>query len=401
MLINYFLILIVLLLVSGLTLDAGLLEWKQIALQTAADAAAQEAMLCVARNDGTWSSNGQTQAAQNGFTSGVNGVTVTLANPPTSGSYSGDSSAVQATISQSVRTVFMGLVNGGTATVAATAVAKVLPTCLWIMGQNSTNSQTTLHLSSATMGLGCGVYVNTSSGPNLGVDGYSVLLATRIRLQGAASNNDSSGTVTPIPRFGAAAKNDPLAYVASPVFSSCTSTNTTLNNGTFVMNPGTYCGGIEMSGSYVTFNPGLYIVTGGLNWTNSEAHGSGVTFFITQGGGSSYGNVYMDHMYDAMSAPTSSSGGGITGVYLFYDRTWINHNTQNIYIGNSTVSTDGVWYALNTGMTFNYATFTCPNYCGLEVDNIYQNQASVYGYANYTPLSGVSPFHYEDGTLVQ
>jgi hypothetical protein len=221
MLINYFLLLIMLLFISGLTLDAGLLEWKQIALQTAADAAAQEGMLCLARNNSTWSANGQTQAALNGFTNGVNGVTVTMANPPTSGSYSADSSAVQATISQSVHTVFMGLVNGGTATVAATAVAKVLPTCIWIMGQNSSNSESTLHIASASMGLGCGVYLNTSAGSNMGTDAYSVLFATRIRVQGSSIWNASQGTNVPIPRFGAAAKNDPLAYVTAPTFSSC------------------------------------------------------------------------------------------------------------------------------------------------------------------------------------
>jgi hypothetical protein len=280
MLINYFLILIVLLLVSGLTLDAGLLEWKQIALQTAADAAAEEAMLCVARNDGTWSANGLTQAAQNGFTNGVNGVSVTIANPPTSGGYTGDSLAVQATISQSIHTVFMGLVNGGTATVAATAVARVMPTCLWIMGQSS-GSNATLNLSSANLGLGCGAYVNTSSGPTVAVDTFSIFFASRIRVQGAASSGYLAGTVSPV-RYSAAAKNDPLAYVTAPTFTSCTYTNTKADNGTYTLNPGTYCGGIEISSSSVTFNPGLYIVTGGFNWTNSHVTGSGVTFFMTQ-----------------------------------------------------------------------------------------------------------------------
>jgi hypothetical protein len=401
MLINYFLILIVLLLISGLTLDAGLLEWRQIALQTAADAAAQEGMLGVARNSSTWATDGQTQAAQNGFTNGVNGVMVSMANPPTSGGYSGDSSAVQATISQSVRTIFMGLVNGGTATVAATAVAKVMPTCIWVMGQNSSGSETTLHIASAQLGLSCGVYLNTSTGPSLGADAYSILLATRIRVQGPASANDSQGTVVPLPRFSAAGKNDPLAYITAPTFSSCTYTNTRADNGSYTLNPGTYCGGIEMTSSYVTFNPGLYIVTGGLSWINSSAVGSGVTFFLTQGGGSDYGTVYINDVYVSMSAPTSSSGGGIAGVFLFGDRNWVGHNSQNIAIANSSFTVDGIWYVLNTGISIQYGYFNCNNYCGLEADNIYEYQASVYSNANYAPLSGISPFHYEDGALVQ
>ena len=49
MMIQYFLMLVVLLLVSGLAIDAGLLQWKQLSMQNAADAAATEGMYQHAR----------------------------------------------------------------------------------------------------------------------------------------------------------------------------------------------------------------------------------------------------------------------------------------------------------------------------------------------------------------
>jgi len=90
MLINYFLFLVALLAFAGLALDTGLMQWRALRLQQAADAAAQEAMYEYARNDSNWSAAGLSLAAQNGFTNGVNGVTVTVASPPSAGLYAGD-----------------------------------------------------------------------------------------------------------------------------------------------------------------------------------------------------------------------------------------------------------------------------------------------------------------------
>ena len=401
MLINYFLILIMLLLISGLALDAGLLEFRAIYLQNAADAAAQEGMLCLSRSDTTWATAGAAQATANGFTNGVNNVTVTLVNPPTSGHYSGDYNAVQATVSQTVTNLFMGLVNGGNSTVAATAVAKVLPTCWWIMGSAGPTSSPIFKVSSASVRPACGVYLNTATGNNLGVDYFSTLTATRIRVLGASSGNTSSGTVSPKPRFGAAPKNDPLAYVTAPTFSSCNYTSFTANSGTYTLTPGTYCNGISMSSSTVTFSPGLYIVTGGLNWQHTQISGSGVTLYLTKGGGYSYGTVAMNYVTGSISAPTASSGGSIKGVFLFGDRTWVNHNNQDLAVSNSTFTIDGIWYTLNDGLSAYNSNVSGTNYLGFVIDNFYTYLGTTRGSANYAPLSGVSPFHWEDGVLVQ
>ncbi len=408
MIFNYFLILITLLLISGLAIDAGLLEWHQIHLQNAADAAAQEAMYQLAKSDASYATEGKAQATQNGFTDGVNGVTVSVTQPPTSTVWVNDQWSVQATVSQSVTNLFMGLVNGGKSTVAATAVARVLPTCVWIMDPSS-SANSTFWLASATLSGPCGLYVNTASGPNLGVDGFSTLSNLRTRVVGPASGNSSTGSVWPTPKFNAAAKNDPLAYVSSPSFSSCTHTGgTTISGGSYSFSPGTYCGGITLSNTSVTLSAGLYIITGGLTMTNSYIYGtSGVTLYFTKGGGSNYGEISVTSSGIYLKAPTTTAGGGVPGIVMFGDRSWVAHGSRAAYFAYTDIQFDGIWYLPNIGVSFWESPISYYNYNGLVVDNYYQYGCTTVFHTNYSPLGGFgplggqSPYHYEDGDLVE
>jgi uncharacterized membrane protein len=98
---------------TGLAIDAGYLQWQRRLMQSAADAAAMGALRemelgrtnTAPTNDLTLAA--QNDAALNGFTNGTNGVTVTLNNPPASGTFSGVNTAAQAVISRSYPTFFM------------------------------------------------------------------------------------------------------------------------------------------------------------------------------------------------------------------------------------------------------------------------------------------------------
>jgi hypothetical protein len=413
MLLNYVLFLFTLFLIAGLALDTGILEWRQQRLQQAADAAAQEAMYETARNKSSWATAGQAQATVNGFTNGVNGATVTLGNPATSDGFI-DYRSVQATVTQSVNNIFMGLVNGGRSTVAATAVARVIPTCVWIMNPASP-SNGTFWLASTSFHGSCGIYINTASGYNLAVDGYSNLDDVRTRVVGPSSGNLSSGTVYTPAKFNAASKNDPLAYLSAPTFSSCTYRNVSLSNGGYNLSPGTYCGGLALNNATVVLSAGLYIITGGLSMTNSTVDGmSGVTLYFTSGGGSGYGAISVTGSAPSNSqfssnllleAPTSSAGGRIPGIAVFGDRNWIAHGSYGLRFVNTYVAGDGIWYVLNTGLSFNNCLYTDNNYSGLVVDSFYQygssNGAATWISTEYSVLGGVSPYHYDDGVLVQ
>ncbi len=415
MLLNYVLLLFTLVLIGGLALDTGILEWQQQRLQQAADAAAQEAIYETARDNSDWVTAGQSQATLNGFTDGVNGASVALGYSTTSEGFI-DYRAVQATVRQNVNNFFMSLVNGGKSNVAASATARVIPTCLWIMNpDNASAGVGSFALHSAELHGSCGVFVNTFNGNNLDVDSSSTLDVVRTRVAGPASGNLSSGSVYTPPRFGSAPKNDPLAYLAAPAFSACTSGKISLSNAVKTISPGTYCGGITLNNAILALSPGLYIITGGLSMTNSTLNGmSGVTLYFTSGGGSSYGTIsatgnpssggqYSSNII--LNAPTTSSGGGIPGIALFADRNWVAHGAYRLTFVNTYIEGDAIWYAPNIGISLTNCLYTDAAYAGLVVDSFYQfgsfNGAGSWISTDYTPIGGWSPYHYDDGVLVQ
>jgi hypothetical protein len=387
----------VIILFCGLSLDVGLLEFKKLQMQSAADAAAIGAELEWERNTGNWASAGQLDAAANGFTNGVNGVTVSVVQVPTSGSYSGDYDALQVTITQSVKTIFMGTLNGGSQTISAQAVS-LFPPCGVFTGLSGLTA-ITVNLNLSNLVASCPLYMNKNGAVNVG----STLTAVAENLTGSAAQSASLlGTVTVAPRFNAATMTDPLASITSPSFSSCNHTNYTALLTIATISPGTYCGGITITTSTVTFNPGLYIITGGAHWTGATVKGSGVTLFFTKGGGSNYGQLLISTVSSVtLSAPTDSSSGGIPGILVFGDRNWVATAAQDFQCGASTISGDGIWYTTNTGLLFNACPISGTHYLAFDTDNL-----STLGFpgitlsSNFSYISGGNPMR-PQAVLVQ
>jgi hypothetical protein len=406
-LINFFIFLTVLFCFSGLALDVGMVQVRKLQLQHAADAAALGALYEKARGNAGWVAAGKADAALNGFTDAANGVTITIQSPPVSGAYSGNSNAVQANVIQSYHTAFMGLVSGARNAIPGSrsvAMASSNPDCVYIMGTGHASSgggnwggaylslQNSAHLNSA-----CNLYVNAtdSSIANESGSPISVTGGQSVKVRGASGSASLNGPASPSPTFDSTIESDPLGYVAAPAFSSCTYNNKSLSSTTATLNPGTYCGGITIHGSTVTFNPGLYIVTGGMNWnSNSSIHGTGVTFYLTSGGGSGYGDFNISNSTVTLSAPTSTSSGGLTSIVVFGDRGWSNLADQHVTIGSSTVTTNGIWYVLNTGIGCDGgSTLSAANYLGIVTDNLQMDGCTfTVPSPDYSSLSGGSPY---------
>jgi len=397
MLINFLLLLSLLFLFSGLALDAGMMQLRKLQLQHAADAAALGAVYEKARANDDWASAGMADAALNGFTNGVNGVTISFASPPTSGSYAGNGDAIQATVTESYHTAFMGLVTGssyvnpGTSAVAA---GSINPDCVYVMGPGS-STYTVVVANYTGFFSSCNMYLNSVTKSLSNQSGSTLIVSggSSIKIQGTSTTSSLLGYTSPSPTFSSASEEDPLGYEVPPTFSSCTYTNTSVTS-TTTLNPGTYCGGITISGASVTFNPGLYIVTGGMTWqSGSTITGTGVTFYLTTGGGFTYGNLNILSSNVSLSAPTSTSSGGITGIVFFIDRNWSNQGNQGIQVKSSYVVTNGIWYALNTGINNYVSTITASTYLGLVVDNITTwSSTFTIPSPNYSSLTGGSPF---------
>jgi hypothetical protein len=400
--VNFALVLTILMLCAGLAIDGGVAQWQKRAAQTAADAAAVGALIEQQRGGTDWVSAGQADAALNGFTSGQQGVTVTFESPPTSGSYSGQSGAIQATVSKAQPTIFMRIFQVPIASIVAKAVAKTgsPSSCLYALDQ--TASPSISNVGSGAITAGCGTYINSSASNALSLVGSGSLTATSVSIVGGYSLV-GSGTISPTPVTGSKTVTDPLASLIQPTFTACTYTNFSIvGSSPQTLSPGTYCGGISITGSSsITLQPGLYIITGGVSWVGSPAiTGTGVTLFFTKGGGSGYGTVSIVGTVNlSLSAPTVSSNGAIAGVLMFGDRSW-NNTSSNVSVdGSASTKLEGLLYFPTTGISFVGSTTCHGKYLGVVADTMTMVGSATLNVPtpDYSSLSGGSPF--QGGTV--
>ncbi len=367
MLVNFVLVLTLLLGFCGLAIDVGMLELKKVQLQNAADAAVLGAVYEYERGDTNWQSGGLADAGLNGFANGVNNVTVTINNPPTSGSFAGNSSAVQAIVTQQAGSIFIN----SSLKLSAQAVS-LLPPCMMSLLSTST-SVDTLSSTGSRLTATCAIYV----GRDIQEDSSSNLQAGGFDVVGPAANSSVNGSTQPAPNFNSGIQSDPLASIAQPVFASCTFSGNTNENNSRTLSPGTYCNqSIWCTNSTLKLQPGLYIITGGVYWNQCQVSGVGVTLFLTSGGGSGFGQFLATNATVSLFAPLNASQGGVPGILLFTDRAW-SGGTQDIQWTNSPYSGDGVFYSVNTGVQISNSTLGGSTYLGLVVNNLSMSNAQL------------------------
>lgn len=389
----------ILILMCGLSVDIGMIELRQMRMQTAADAAAISAELEAERGTENWVSLGQQDASQNGFTNGVNNTTVSVVEGANYGAYSGHYDALQVTITQKVKTIFMGSLNGGYVTLRATSVAQMTP-CVFLTG-TTLQTYTLDGYSGDFKGDSCPFDINS----NLETIALS-LAPEAMNIAGPASASSIQGYEWPTPfNYNAPTVTDPLASVTSPSFNgTCNHTSYSLYNvaSNTTLSPGTYCKGLNITNSTATLSPGLYVITGGAGWYNSTITGSGVTLYFTSGGGGT------DSKFDisggsvvTLSAPNTSSNGTIAGILVFTDRNWTHTNPQDVDIINSTFTGDGIWYLPSTGLYIsNSGVVTGTNYFGIVADNMTTTGTSVRPLNNYSYVTTGNPLR-TNAPLVQ
>jgi hypothetical protein len=135
---------------------------------------------------------------------------------------------------------------------------------------------------------------------------------------------------------------DPYASVTQPTPSG---TCLTVPNNASTLSPGWYCHGLSTSWGPITFQSGLYMVSGGgfnLN-AGTTATGTGVTFFVVGGNQSAVtGSANV-----TFSAPTS---GTYSGILYFGDRSATSGN--NAFSGSSVSSMTGAIYYPTQPVTY-------------------------------------------------
>jgi len=334
---------------AGLATDAGLLWTEKGQMQTAADAAAVAGALAVV-SGGNVTSAARKDSSVNGFTDDTNGVTVTVHNPPASGSYAGDSSAVETIVKKTEPTFFLRVLGVNSVPVEARAVAHTgARDCIYVMDPTASNAL--VASGSSSLSSSCGIIVNSSSSSAMVSSGSACISAGAIGIDG----NYTSGSCapTPTPKTGVPPAPDPLAWVPAPSVGACDFTNTSVKTvGTTTLSQGVYCNGISVSGVGVLakLNPGLYILNGGRLSVSGGANiqGTGVTFYNTQGAASYKPIVVSGGSSSSLIAPTSGTYEGI----LFFQNRSITSPSQNTVSGGSTAAFQGALYFLHSPLVY-------------------------------------------------
>jgi hypothetical protein len=374
----------------GLALDTAYVQQVKTRMQTAADAAAIGAVDELKMNGSAGVvTAGKGDAGQNGFTDGVNGVTVTINNPPLSGYYTGDRTAAEALISQNVPTFFMSVLGFRSMVVRARAVSRQGsgPDCLYVLDSSGTAFSIS---GGATVNVSCGIVIDSGNSSALSASGGARVTAAAINIVG---NYSSSGgaVLSPTPHTGANSQPDPLAYLTAPaVAAGCPNPGVSVSGGaTATITEGVYCNGISVSGnSTLNLSPGVYILKGGGMSVSGGSHvnGTGVTIYNTKDATHSYQPIsFSGGTFIHLTAPTS---GDLSGILMFQDRS-VMGGGQSSLSGGANQSLVGSLYFPTTALSYSGGAAT-DAYTIIVAKSISFSGGSVMR-NDYSTLQGGSP----------
>lgn len=382
--------LVVLMGLLGLGIDVGYLRHVRTKMQQAADAAALAGASEL--NYGDMQTAADDDAASNGFTSGSNGVTIAVNNPPNYGGYAGNSGAVEVIIQQPKSTLFMSVLGFTQETVAARAVAYLGSGqgCIYALNPSASGA---INITGGTVSASCAVNVDSDSGSGLDVTGGK-LTAKSIGVVGDYLSTGS--TLTPTPVTGIVPATDPLSYLwnEEPAVGACNHTNysITTSGGSYTLSPGVYCGGITITASgsvTLTFNPGTYILTGstGLVITGSgnvTGGGSNVMFYNDGTGSIDITTSATDF---TLSAPTT---GEYAGILIFQNPS--DKATATITASGATEALTGALYFPDANLIITLSSTCTAAYSFLIAQTIdFTGSASCINDDYSTLPSGESP----------
>lgn len=327
---------------AGFSVDVGMMFRAKRMLQTAADAGAIAGAMEVNYSDVTTAADNAT--AQNGMTNGNNGVTITVNNPPKSGSYTSSSSSVEVIVSQNVPTFFMKVFGLSTIKVSARAVAGLgaASGCIYTLDTSGIDVGMT---GSGVLSMpDCGIVIDSGSTNALNMTGTTSISALSVGIVGSYHETGSAST-SPTPITGIAPEPNPLSFLTAPSFSvsSCLANPRFTGSSAHTIGPavsgGTVCyNGLSMTGSgSLTMNPGTYIINGAMSMSGSGViSGSGITIYLAPPNGSLSltGSGALN-----ITAPTS---GTYNGVLFFEDPTDTNAMTVT---GSTGSDMEGIFYA--------------------------------------------------------
>jgi hypothetical protein len=366
----------------GFANDVGVPYWNKRKIQSAADSAAVAGateLNYVTVDNTSVAAAAKAAAAQNGFTDGQDGVTITVNNTPLNGPHAGDPEYIEVIVQRQTPTFFLRLFGDNSVSVAARAVAGFGGGQGCVFALSPSGTAISVSGGASISSDKCQIFDNSSDAKALTVSSGASLTAKQIGIVGGYTESNSN-SISPNPVTGIIAATDPLAYLQAPTIPSTCSPKLNLNgSGSTTLTPGCYTSISYSGGGNLTFQPGTYIFTGNVNLNGSGViKGDGVTFYITSTGSINATNGVLN-----LDAPSS---GQYNSILLFQ----AHGNTSNIVFsgqGGSTLT--GIFYAPDASLSFTgSATGTQYNI------SLVSNTVSLSGQAvlqNYSLVNGSSP----------
>ena len=342
-------------LVGGAGLGVDTVQWYlwQRQLQQAVDAGALAGALS------KYHGFNYTDAATEEVNRNAN-TTVTIQginDPPTTGAYAGQSSAIEVIATTQKQLPFSSLFLKTAPSIYARAVAATVDGdkhCVISLAPTGVGVKVS---GTANVQLGCGVAANSNSGQAIYLSGTSWLESNPLSTVGGiyySANNIPANTslltyglpqVDPMTARG-------LTVPSTP--SGCTYNSLTVKpQDTVTLNPGRYCNGLTIRGN-ATLNPGVYIIDQGSLTINSQATvvGEGVTFVLT---GSAANNVASTNIAGGanidLRAPTEAEDATWHDVLVFQDSLASTGQT-NFLAGGSGTGFNGIVYMPKGDISF-------------------------------------------------
>ncbi len=331
---------------AGLASDT--IQWTltKRMMQRAADSGAIAGAYQLSQTTGS-NNAGVLQSARNDITRN-GGFPMSIApvinSPATSGSFRDATSAVEVILATDLRLPFTGLIMGGPMRISARAVAEVVGNGDYcVLALENTNTPGIPIGGSATVNLGCGMMSNAPSTTSIIANGASNVTASPVAAVGnVPPGNYAAGTVR---ESYALPLRDPYRNLPDPI--NIANSNNDLRvqpNRSSTFSSGTYRN-IDVSGT-ATFNPGVYYVTGSVNFgSQANVTANGVVFILTATNiASNTSNVATVGMQGGarlnMAAPSTGTYAGI----LFYQDRRATNTATNIINGNSSSLLQGALY---------------------------------------------------------
>lgn len=241
----------------------------------------------------------------------------------------------------------------------STADGKV---CLLALDPNATHGLEMQGSKTADLGT-CWAYVNSESAESVDDTGNSYSFVSSGVCTAGLSSLDHADNFSIKPREGCSAMADPFAntgaYPSAASWSpkltmpqitdkDCKAGTLNLKRGTFVLDPGQYCGGIRMQAqAKVTFNPGIYKIADGALYASSGSQltGTDVLFYFGDVPNSTYtGNQNIDIQGGATVSLTGRHSGSTYEGFLVIQNALAGQGQTSIIQGGGTFNMEGVLY---------------------------------------------------------